>query len=74
MPAISRKVGFGEFELDLETGELRKSGMTLKLRPQSASVLCVLVSQAGKLVSREEIRRLLWGDSTFVDYEAGVDH
>jgi TolB-like protein/Tfp pilus assembly protein PilF len=74
MPTISGPVGFGEFELDLETGELRRSGTILKLRPQSASVLCLLVSQAGKLVTRKEIRRLLWGDSTFVDYDAGVDH
>ena len=34
MPAISGRVGFGEFELDLATGELRKSGTALKLRPQ----------------------------------------
>jgi TolB-like protein len=74
MLAMSGKVGFGDFELDLESGELRKSGRTLKLRPQPASVLCLLVSQAGKLVSREDIRRRLWGDSTFVDYKAGVDY
>ena len=74
MPEISGRVSFGAFELDLETGKLRKSGRILKLRPQPTSVLCLLVSQAGKLVSREEIRRLLWGDSTFVDYDVGVDY
>jgi TolB-like protein/tetratricopeptide (TPR) repeat protein len=36
-------------------------------------VLCLLVSHAGKPVSREEIRRHLWGESTFVDYDVGVD-
>ena len=74
MPAISGRVIFGAFELDMETGKLRKSGRMLKLRPQPTSVLCLLVSQAGKLVSREEIRRLLWGDSTFVDCDVGVDY
>jgi len=74
MAWISGRVGFGEFELDLETGELQKSGRMLRLRPQPVRVLCLLVSQAGKLVSREEIRRLLWGESTFVDYDVGVDH
>jgi TolB-like protein/Tfp pilus assembly protein PilF len=74
MPTISGQVGFGEFELDLETGELRKSGTILKLQPQPASVLCLLVSEAGKLVSREDIRRRLWGESTFVDYDVGVDY
>jgi len=74
MPTTSERVGFGEFDLDLNTGELRKFGTILKLRPQPASVLCLLLNQAGKLVSREDIRSLLWGSSTFVDYEAGVDH
>ncbi len=70
---MSRRVSFGEFELDLEVGMLRKSGRTLKLRPQSMRVLCLLVSHAGRPVSREEIRRHLWGESTFVDYDVGVD-
>jgi TolB-like protein/Flp pilus assembly protein TadD len=74
MAPISGRVSFGAFELDLETGELRKSGRILKLQPQPVRVLCLLVSQAGKLVSREDIRRLLWGESTFVDYDVGVDY
>jgi TolB-like protein len=74
MAPISGRVSFGAFELDLETGELRKSGRILKLQPQPVRVLCLLVGQAGKLVSREEIRRLLWGESTFVDYDVGVDY
>jgi TolB-like protein len=74
MAPISGRVSFGPFELDLETGELRKSGRILKLRPQPVRVLCLLVSQAGKLVSREDIRHRLWGESTFVDYEVGVDY
>ncbi len=74
MQAISGRVSFGAFELDLETGRLRKSGRVLKLRPQPMRVLCLLVSQAGRAVSREEIRRLLWGESTFVDYDVGVDY
>ena len=73
MPAIAGRVGFGDFQLDLATGELRKSGAILKLRPQPTKILCLLVSRAGNLVSREEIRRLLWGESTFVDYDVGVD-
>lgn len=74
MSAISDRVTFGPFELDLENGKLRKSGKFLKLRPQPMRVLCLLVSQAGKLVNREEIRRFLWGESTFVDYDIGIDY
>ena len=74
MTPISGRVSFGPFELDLDTAELRKSGSILKLQPQPARVLCLLVGQAGKLVSREDIRHRLWGESTFVDYEVGVDY
>lgn len=74
MAATTGRVTFGVFELDLETGSLRKSGRPVRLRPQPTRVLCLLVSQAGTLVERDEIRRLLWGDSTFVDYDVGVDY
>ena len=67
MPAIPGRVAFGDFDLDLATGELRKSGMALKLEPQPSSVLRLLVGDAGKMITREEIRRRLWGESTFVD-------
>src|SRR5512146_1451657 len=73
MPPISGRVSFGTFELDLELGKLRKSGRTLKLRPQSMRVLCLLVSEAGRPVTRDDIRRLLWDDSTFVDYDLAID-
>jgi len=74
MPAALGRVTFGAFELDLESGTLRKAGRERKLRPQPARVLCLLVEQAGRLVSRDEIRRLLWDDSTFVGYDTGVDY
>jgi TolB-like protein/tetratricopeptide (TPR) repeat protein len=74
MAIRSRRTGFGPFELDLKTGELTKSGRVVRLRPQPARVLCLLVSRAGELVSRDDIRRSVWGDSTFVDYDVGVDY
>jgi len=74
MPAPSGRVTFGAFELDLESGTLRKSGRVRTLRPQPLRVLCLLVGQAGRLVSRDEIRRLLWDEATFVGYDTGVDY
>jgi TolB-like protein/tetratricopeptide (TPR) repeat protein len=74
MTTASGRVTFGAFELDLEGGILSRSGRILKLRPQPMRVLCLLVSHAGKPVDRETIRELLWGDSTFVDYDVGVDY
>jgi DNA-binding response OmpR family regulator len=74
MAAFSGRVTFRPFELGLEIGRLCKSDRVLKLRPQPMRVLCLLVIQAGKPVSRDEVRRLLWGESTFADYDMGADY
>jgi len=66
-------VRFGVFELNTATGELRKAGMIVKLRPQAAKVLTMLVRQCGQLVSREELREEVWGRETFVDFEHGLN-
>jgi len=67
------KIRFDAFELDASTGELRKSGILLKLQPQPFRILLLLVERAGHLVTREEIQRCLWRDSTFVDFEHGIN-
>jgi TolB-like protein/DNA-binding winged helix-turn-helix (wHTH) protein/Flp pilus assembly protein TadD len=64
---------FGVFELDLNTGELRKSGRAVKLRPQAAKVLGILASRPGQLVTREDLQARLWGEETFVDFEHGIN-
>lgn len=66
-------VTFGAFHLDLKNGELRRAGATLKLQPQPARLLTLLVSRAGQLVTREEIRGLLWNADTFVDFDQSVN-
>jgi TolB-like protein len=63
---------FGCFELNRETGELRKSGAEVKLPLQPARVLGLLIARAGKLVTREEIRREIWGE-TVVDFDLGLN-
>ncbi|MGE5359563.1 MAG: winged helix-turn-helix domain-containing protein [Bacteroidales bacterium] len=65
---------FGDFELDRRTLELRKSGQKVKLQPQPARVLRLLVSRPGELVSRDEIRREVWGEETFVDFERNLNY
>jgi TolB-like protein/DNA-binding winged helix-turn-helix (wHTH) protein/Flp pilus assembly protein TadD len=64
---------FGVFELDPETGELRKSGRAVKLRPQAAKVLGMLASRPGQLVTREDLQEQLWGQETFVDFEHSIN-
>ena len=64
-----RLVRFGSFEVDLQTGELRKAGQKLKFSGQPFQVLVILLERPGEVVTREELQKRLWPD-TFVD----VDH
>lgn len=66
-------VRFGAFELDLRTGELRKSGVRVSLPDQPFQVLKALLDRPGDLVTREELRQRLWPAETFVDFEHGLN-
>lgn len=66
-------LNFGEYELDCRTGELRKNGAAVKLQPQPAKVLSILVNRAGEIVTREELVEQVWGSDTHVDFEHGLN-
>jgi DNA-binding response OmpR family regulator len=70
---VPRLVRFGVFEIDLRSGELRKSGARLNLQQQPLQVLSVLLEQPGELVTREELRKRLWPNDTFVDFDHGLN-
>src|SRR5215472_14982448 len=71
-PLPPRILKFGVFEIDLEAGELRKSGMRQKLAAQPFGVLRVLLERPQQLVTREELQRRIWPKGTFVDYELAL--
>jgi Tol biopolymer transport system component/DNA-binding winged helix-turn-helix (wHTH) protein len=64
---------FGVFELEAQTGELRRNGVKLKLQDQPYQVLLKLLEHTGQTVSREELRSTLWSSDTFVDFETGLN-
>lgn len=71
--SASTRCVFGLFEFDPRTGELTREGRAVKLSPQPARVLARLLERPGDLVLREELRDLLWGQDTFVDFERGLN-
>ncbi len=71
--STSSNVHFGDFSLDLRTGELRKKGRRIRLQEQPFQVLAQLLREPGELVTREELRKKLWSDNTFVDFEDGLN-
>ena len=68
-----RVIRFGVFELDSESGELRKSGSRIRIAQQPAQVLAVLLERPGEVVKREELRQKLWSPDTFVDFDHGLN-
>ena len=68
-PNHIRIARFGVFELDINAGELRKSGVKLRLQGQPIQVLTLLLERAGEVVTREELRQKLWAADTFVDFD-----
>ena len=66
-------VQFGEFELDLRTGELVRDHRRVLLPDQPFRLLALLIRERGTLVTRDTLRHELWSDDTFVDFEAGLN-
>jgi TolB-like protein/DNA-binding winged helix-turn-helix (wHTH) protein len=69
----TRSLRFDVFELLPESGELLKGGSRIKLKPQAARVLELLLLRAGEAVPREDIQRALWDQETFVDFERSLN-
>ena len=69
----TRVFRFGVFELDAESGELRRHGLKIRLPDQSLKILRTLLSRPGDVVSRDELRHVLWAADTFVDFEVGLN-
>ena len=64
---------FGPYDLESETGELRKSGVRIRLGGQPLEVLTLLVERNGEVVTREELKEALWKQESFTDFDHGVN-
>jgi DNA-binding winged helix-turn-helix (wHTH) protein len=70
---INSRLGFGPFEVDLGTRELRKGGVRVKLSGQPLEILSALLEHPGELVTRDELRKRIWSENTFVDFGHGLN-
>ena len=73
-------VRFGEFELNIRTGELFSIGAAVGagsakvlLREQPFQILRILVERQGNIVTRQEIRQILWPDDTIVEFDRSIN-
>ena len=64
---------FGPFEANLPEWELRRNGRPVRLQGQPFQILARLLAHPGELVSRDDLRRELWPDHTFVDFDRSLN-
>src|SRR2546430_16776812 len=64
---------FGEFHADVRARELHRGTALVPLQDQPFRILTALLNRRGALVTREELRVLLWSDDTFVDFDHGLN-
>ena len=67
-----RQARFGPYEVNFDTGELRKYGLRVKLQEKPFRVLQALLERPGELLTREELRDRLWPKDLYVDFERNL--
>ncbi|GAC1484887.1 MAG: hypothetical protein NVS1B5_05700 [Gemmatimonadaceae bacterium] len=72
--SVDEALRFGPFDLDLGNCELRRDGIPVRLQPQPFRVLSLLARNAGRLVTRDEIRADIWGLGTFLDFDQSLNY
>jgi DNA-binding winged helix-turn-helix (wHTH) protein len=72
-PSRPRIARFGSYEVDLASYQLRKQGIRIKIHDQPFRILELLLREPGALVTREELRHMLWPDNTFVDFDKSLN-
>ena len=65
-------VRFGTFEVNLESRELRKQGLHVRLEEKPFQILELLLEQAGRVVTRKTLRERLW-PHTHVGYDQNLN-
>src|SRR6266852_6779122 len=70
--SVAPVVRFGKFEVKLNSHELRKHGMRIRLEEKPFQILALLLERAGHVVTRRALREKLWPD-TVVGYEHGLN-
>jgi len=66
-------VRFGTYEVSLQSGEMRKGGVRIKVQQQPMKLLEILLERPGEVVTREELRSRVWADESFGDFDQAVN-
>ena len=72
-PRPASVVRFGTYELSLQSGEVRKAGVRIRVQQQPMKLLELLLERPGEVVTREELRSRVWPDESFGDFDQAVN-
>src|SRR6476646_250697 len=66
-------VRFGTYEVSLQSGEVRKAGLRIRVQQQPMKLLEILLERPGEVVSREELRSRVWTNESFGDFDQALN-
>ena len=66
-------VRFGTFEVSLQSGEVRKAGLRIRVQQQPMKLLEILLEHPGEVVTREELRSRVWPGESFGDFDQALN-
>jgi TolB-like protein/DNA-binding winged helix-turn-helix (wHTH) protein/Tfp pilus assembly protein PilF len=66
-------VRFGTYEVSLQSGEVRKAGVKIRVQQQPMKLLEILLERPGEVITREELRGRVWADESFGDFDQAVN-
>ena len=66
-------IRFGVFQVDLHSGEVFRNGIKVKIQDQPFKILEMLLEHPGEIILRDEIRKRIWSEGTFVDFDLGLN-
>jgi TolB-like protein/DNA-binding winged helix-turn-helix (wHTH) protein/Flp pilus assembly protein TadD len=64
---------FGTFEVSFQSGEVRKSGLRIRVQQQPMKLLEILLEHPGEVVTREELRSRVWPSESFGDFDQALN-
>jgi DNA-binding winged helix-turn-helix (wHTH) protein len=66
-------VRFGTYEVSLQSGEVRKAGLRIRVQQQPMKLLELLQERRGEVVTREELRSRVWPSESFGDFDQALN-
>src|SRR5271163_2596088 len=66
-------VRFGTYEVSLQSGEVRKAGLRIRVQQQPLKLLEILLEHPGEVITREELRSRVWPSESFGDFDQALN-